>query len=61
MTTEQKIAAWKASRPAKGWRVFYKRDVFDVIARDEAQIHAELSTVLYDYEPRFARITANER
>ena len=40
MTTEQKIAAWKANRPAKSWKVLYKQDVFNVIARDEAQIHA---------------------
>lgn len=56
---QEQVDAWKAARPFKGWRVFYDREVYDVIARDEAQVHAELATVLTNYKPQLAKVTAN--
>ena len=59
-TFESKLAAYKASLPVKSWKVFYKRDVFNVFARDEAQIYAELETTLTNFKPQLASIKSNE-
>ena len=56
---QKQIDAYRKAKPVISFSVHYKGDRFDVLARDESQVHAELSTVHTNYNPRLARITAN--
>jgi hypothetical protein len=56
---EAQIAAYKKSKPVLSFSVHYKGDRFDVLARDESQVHSEMATVHLNYNPQLARITAN--
>ena len=56
---QQQIDAYKRSRPVLSFSVEYKGDRFEVLARDESQVHAEMATVHTNYNPRLAQIKSN--
>lgn len=56
---QAQLAAYKKSQPVLPFRVKYKGDLYDVLARDESEVHAELSAVLDDYNAQKARVVAN--
>ena len=56
---QQQIDAYRKAKPVISFSVRYKSDRFDVLARDEAQVHYELASTLSNYQPQLAKITAN--
>ena len=54
------FALWRAKRPLRSFRVFYKGNRFDVLSRDEDGVHVELRYAIPDYNPRFVKIKENE-
>lgn len=56
---QAQIDEYRRSKPVISFSVCYKGDRFDVLARDESQVHAEMATAHNNYNPQLARITAN--
>ena len=50
-------------RPRKPRRLFrarYRQDTFDILARDEDEVHTHLAEVIDGYQPRLTRIISND-
>ena len=56
---QQQIDAYRKAKPVLSFSVEYKGDRFDVLARDESQVHAEMATVHANYQPQLARLKSN--